>query len=186
MSLTQSLSQRFKEHKKSLSRCKSKEIIELGDDCEIVLIENYSCDNKEQLRIREQYWINELIEDNEVVNERNAFGINKQHYQEYRKEYMKDYNKNNTEYLQEYYEKNRDKIIEQVKQYQKENHIKNRQRNLDYRKQHYQKNKEKSNERSRLWRLDNKQKSKEYFKERRFFNKYLDVMSEFVELLNSY
>ncbi len=31
------------------------------DDCQIVLIENYPCNNKDELRMREQYWIDHQI-----------------------------------------------------------------------------------------------------------------------------
>ena len=61
-STTQRLSARFCQHKKQLD-CESKHIV-CHDDCEIVLMENYPCDDKHQLRARERWY----IENNECIN----------------------------------------------------------------------------------------------------------------------
>ncbi len=61
-STTQLLSRRKQRHvcclKKNKITCSSSEIISLGpDDCQIVLIESYPCSTKEELLLRERYWI---------------------------------------------------------------------------------------------------------------------------------
>jgi hypothetical protein len=55
-STTQTLAQRLAQHKCKTSNCKSKKIIERMN-YEIVLIEEYPCENKEQLGRRERYFI---------------------------------------------------------------------------------------------------------------------------------
>lgn len=65
------------------------------DTFKITLIENYPCKTKEQLRVRENYWINKF--DN-CVNDRNAFISEK------------DKKKKQKEYLKKYYQENREKL----------------------------------------------------------------------------
>lgn len=50
------------------------ELIEY-EDCKIELIENYSCNDVNELHQREQYWINQFQDI--IVNKCNAYGINK-------------------------------------------------------------------------------------------------------------
>lgn len=52
------LSQRLAEHKSGFKRDKqqSSSIIIAGGNCSIILIEDYPCQNKDQLRQRERYW----------------------------------------------------------------------------------------------------------------------------------
>lgn len=48
-------------------------------DAKIILIENYPCNNKNELNAREQYWIEQ--NNNICINKRKAFtGLNKQEY----------------------------------------------------------------------------------------------------------
>lgn len=77
---------RFNHHKKK--NCTSK--IHIGaTDCEIKLIENYPCNNKNELLEREKYWINKI----ECCNNNNPI-INHNEFLEYQKEYYEN-NKNN-------------------------------------------------------------------------------------------
>lgn len=93
------------------------------DDVRIELIESYPCDNKDQLRAREQHWIN--IHKNDCLNERNAIGLDKERQKQYMKQYVKSENfmlsqkkycQNNKEkikkYKEKYYQKNKEKIQE--------------------------------------------------------------------------
>ena len=61
-STTQTLSARFYHHKKSLDT-ESKHIL-CHDDCDIVLMENFPCEDVNQLRVRERWY----IENNKCVN----------------------------------------------------------------------------------------------------------------------
>lgn len=101
-STIQPLSKRLSQHKHKKSCC-SRELLELGN-CKIILIENFKCDNKEQLTAREQYWID---------NSSNCINKNMKanvliKYKDNPKEYMKQKRKNSEKriaYRKEYYQK---------------------------------------------------------------------------------
>ena len=80
-------------------------LLEKGD-YQIILIENFSCNNKDELRKRERYWI-ELTPHcvNKCIPTRTH----------------KEYNQDNKEKSKEYYKTNRDKIIKQTKQWKDDN-----------------------------------------------------------------
>jgi N-acetylmuramic acid 6-phosphate (MurNAc-6-P) etherase len=103
-STTRRLSERFGEHKKSSNTCSSKQIIDIGD-AYIELIENFPCDNKEQLLRRE----GELIRSMDCVN-KNIAGRTK-----------KQWNSDNKEAIaiqkKQYQSDNKEAIAIQVKQY---------------------------------------------------------------------
>ena len=105
------------------------------DNCKIELIENYSCNNKEELLKREGYF----IENNDCINKQIAGRSreqwvldNKEHLQNYKNKYyeehkeeckerVKQHKEDNKEhyytYYQEYKVKNRDKINQKNKEY---------------------------------------------------------------------
>jgi hypothetical protein len=98
----QTLKERLRTHINS--NCASKEIIKNGN-YRIELIEDYPCNNKEELRIREQYYIDNL----ECINLLNSYTS-----KEYRKEYKKKYDK-------EYHIKNKVNILNRQKEYYNNN-----------------------------------------------------------------
>ncbi|MDR3478402.1 MAG: hypothetical protein P4M14_10265 [Gammaproteobacteria bacterium] len=73
------------------------ELIELGY-CQVILIENYPCNSKEELESRERYWIESLNCVNKVIPTRTV-----------------------QEYYQEYYSKNKDEIAIKAKLYREKN-----------------------------------------------------------------
>jgi len=85
-------------------------IIENGDYT-IVLLEEFPCENNDQLRAREQYY-KETIKSNNKINPYN--GLTKQErckkYYEGNREYFKNYYEENREYFKNYYEENQEKI----------------------------------------------------------------------------
>ena len=96
----QELRIRFNNHKHkykhNIKNEKSREIFDFGE-CSIVLIEEFSCENKNQLETREQYWINYLLETGEeLVNKKigimnyNHKTRDKKHKQVYNKKYNRD------------------------------------------------------------------------------------------------
>lgn len=98
-------------------------IIEQGD-YDIVLIENFPCNNKDELHARERYYTNNIL----CVNKIKQQGLyNKLGHIEYCKQYYED----NKDQMKQYREDNKD----QMKQYYKDN--------KDQYKQYYQTNKEK-------------------------------------------
>jgi len=126
-SCTISLKQRLCVHKSSKQKCSSKYIIECGD-YNINLIEEYSCNNKEELRIREQYWIDKYRKDGKnLINENNAYRSEEQRLEYDKKYYVnnreklvntrKKYYVNNQEYYKEYRLNNREKRNEYNREY---------------------------------------------------------------------
>ena len=89
----------------------------------IILIENYACNNREELRKREQ----EVIEEHtNLINENRAYR-SEEYIKEYCSKKNKNYNKNNKEYFikknKEWYENNIDFKKEYDKNYRENNRI---------------------------------------------------------------
>lgn len=113
-STTQRLNTRFLSHKceKKLrpnKKCSSFKLLDY-EDCKIELIENYPCENNNQLRERERYWYN-LIENVNIIKPIRTINEIK----EYNKEYHKNYDKIKGK---DYYENNKEIVKKKVKEYQ--------------------------------------------------------------------
>jgi len=111
-STVQTLTVRLGQHKCD-KRCSSCDIIKNGD-YDIILIENYPCQSKEELEARERYY----IENTTCVNVTIPGRTQKERYKdqrEYRLEKQKQYTENNKEKIKEYkkkhYQKNKDKNL---------------------------------------------------------------------------
>ena len=113
----------------------------------IELVENYSCENKEQLLSHE----NKFIRGYECCNKFASFQTTEER-KEYHKQYREDNKDKINESLKQYYQDNKEKIKEKTKQYSENN----KEKTVEYQKQ---------------YREDNKEKLKEYFKERYQLNK---------------
>jgi hypothetical protein len=125
-STTQRLSKRLYLHKNGFKRWKegkcethvrSFDIIE-NDDYQIVLIELFPCETKEELLKRERYWIETL----DCINVR----IPKQSLEE-RREYERIYREENADHYKEWREENR----ERLKIYDKERYVVRRDKLLE-------------------------------------------------------
>ena len=93
-----------------------------NNDYDIVLVESYPCDSKDQLYSRERYWTKELDCINRCKNQGLMIELGKKEYhKEYNKEYReinkdkineknKEYYDNNKEHFKEYYVNHKDKI----------------------------------------------------------------------------
>ncbi len=117
-STIRSLKERLQRHKKL--DCISKNIIKNGD-YRIELIEDYPCNTKKELLIREQYYIDNskcinLI--NPIFNKEEYYLNNKNRIKEYKKKY---YEKNKNGKIKKYYEKNKDRKKEYNKKWKDEN-----------------------------------------------------------------
>ena len=136
-STVQKISQRMGTHRKPGKDCCSKPIIERGD-YHYGLVEDYKCDNLEQLLMRERYYVdnNDCINKNrpitskeEKIAQQKVYRDNhkekKKAYREANKDKMKAYyelySKENKEKKKAYREANKDKIIEQKKGYYETN-----------------------------------------------------------------
>jgi hypothetical protein len=127
-STTQSLSQRLGGHIRDNRRggkylCSSSEIIKCGD-YKIELVEEYPCNNKQQLEKKE----GEYIKNNECINKFVAGRTSKEWRQdnvekilEYRKKYSEEHRLYNKEKARKYREANPDKIKEGSKKYREKN-----------------------------------------------------------------
>ena len=156
-----SLARRLHQHKLAYVNrsqkpiCTSIQILE-NNNYNIYLVENFPCHNRDELRMRERFY----IESNECVNkcipirfeeEKNL--LQREHY-----------NKNKTERLQnmkKYYELNKAKIDDYQKQYRKQYWEKNKEKKSEYNKQYWKNNKEKKSESSKQYRESNKEKKSE-------------------------
>jgi hypothetical protein len=87
------------------------DIIKNGD-YKIILIEDFPCENKDQLRAREQYW----IENTECVNKHRAL-LTSEHVKQDNKTCYEKYKEKRIQNQKEYYQKNRDNVLEQKRQY---------------------------------------------------------------------
>jgi len=112
-STTQPLCERKSQHKQDFLKNKrgtcSKELFNLGNDIDIVLVETYPCNNKEELHQRERYY----IENNECINKQIPSRTKKE-WNHLNKDKIKEKNIR-------YYEKNKELI-------HKKNEIKNREK----------------------------------------------------------
>ena len=96
-------------------------------EVDIVLIESFACNSKDELYSRERYWIDNL----ECVNK-----VRPNRTDEERIEYHKKYNETHKEQAQQYYQKNRDKFIEQMKIYREQNKDTIQVQRKKYREEH--------------------------------------------------
>ena len=125
-STTQQLSKRLYEHKDNAKRGKSKvyeTMRDVGiDTFRIVLINEFPCENKEQLCKEEERCRKEIAQD-KLLNTSKCyanvpFGLP---VEEYTKEYKKENKDKILECNKEYRKKNKDKIQEYKREYNKEN-----------------------------------------------------------------
>jgi hypothetical protein len=140
-STTQPLYKRFNIHKRHYEIYKngkmhyisSFEIIKF-DDCYIELLENFSCNSKEELNKREGELIRQLKDS--IVNKR----IEKRTNKEWRND------NNYLDYMKERYIKNKDKLNEQNNKY----YIENKEKRLEYAKIYRNNNIESIKEKTKL------------------------------------
>jgi group I intron endonuclease len=125
------LVKRFSGHKRTMKEKPGRTLYKLMNEIgferfRIELIENYSCEDKYQLRQREGYFIREMGTLNEQIagrNEKDYYVDTKEKRLEYAKEYRQ--NEENKEHIKQslasYREKNRDKLNDYLKSYRELN-----------------------------------------------------------------
>ena len=154
---------------------------------DMVEVEKYNADDKQDLERRERFWLEELkaslnkyiptrtpkeyrednkekiAEKDKKYRENNEEKIKK--YREDNKEKIKKYYENNKENLKKYREDNKEKIAEKDRKYREKNKEKikkYREDNKEKIKKYREKNKEKLAEQKKKYRKDNKEKIKKY------------------------
>ena len=162
-STVETLSMRMAHHKTHLKLYKegkygyltSFKILELTS-AKIELVENYSCNSREELLQREGYYIrnnncvNKIIAGRTVKEWRND---NKEQI----KEYKKEWNNDNKEHIQEYCQQNKEKIKEQSKEWRNDN----KENIQKYKKEYYEQNKEQIKEQRKEHQKEYRQQQKE-------------------------
>jgi len=181
-STKQPLSKRLQQHKisfkshlkdKSKKKCTSFEILK-NDNYTISLVEEFSCQNKEQLRARERHY----IENNECVNKciplrtaREYYQANKEQIAEKRKQHYQANKEQIAEQRKQHYQANK----EQIAEYKKGYYIDNRERIAEYNKNYYQANKEQIAEYDKNYYQANKERIAEQKKTKRHMNAVKDL-----------
>lgn len=137
-------------------------IRELGSQhFKIVLIENFTCQTREELRAREDFWIETLGTRARGYNQFAAYRTEEQ-----RVEYNRQYYEQNRELVRQRYEQNRERELERGRQYREQNHEHELERSRRYREQNHERelergrryrelNRDVHNERNRQYRQAN-------------------------------
>ena len=144
------LSNRLAGHRsafKTGSTITSKYILELGN-YQIVLVELFPCNSKDELHARERHYIESLDCVNKLVPKR----TNQEYYQDNKDIIIQK--------IKEYRLKNKDKIKETKKEYR----LKNSDKIKEIQKEYRLNNKDKSKEYNKEYKLKNKEYLKEYNK----------------------
>ena len=142
-STTTDLSKRLHQHKISTAYCRSKEILKY-DDVKIELIEAFPCDTKEELTLREAYYIRTLKCINKNIPHQSAKERKSKYYQENKEqitEKQKVYVENNLEKTKKYQQEYRDSHKEETKLYNETYRTENREELLEKKKEWYEKTK---------------------------------------------
>jgi hypothetical protein len=139
-STTQKLCVRMASHRCRPGKTKSG-LITCYDDAIILLVENFSCNSKEELHKKE----GEYILNNNCINKYVAGRTSKQ-YREHNKEIIKNNKK-------QYYEENKEKLSIDKKIYYEEN----KEKLKEYRDQYKERNKELNKQKQKEYREANKE-----------------------------
>ena len=124
-STVQKISQRMNCHRNKVSKCLSKPIIERGD-YHYGLVEDYKCDNLEQLLMRERYY----IDNNNCVNKNSPIRTKEEkiaYYEEHKEEiaaknkaYYEEHKEEHAATMKVYYEEHKEEKSARDKVYQQE------------------------------------------------------------------
>jgi len=153
-----------------------------NNDYNIILLENFPCESKDELHARERYYIESIECVNKCIptrkikeyNEKNKDKIKekmkeyrdnnkdkisdkKKEYYENNKDRIKKYYENNKDKIKEYYENIKDKIKEKQKEYYEDN--------KDKKKEYYENHKDKIKEKRKEYYENHKDGIKEYYKD---------------------
>jgi len=141
-STTQSLSQRLAQHRCNFKRfkegkgvCPNYSVLE-DDECQITLIEDCPCERKEQLLMRERFWIENIpcinithpLRTPQEHHRDNKESINERHRKNYHNNIEREHERNKL-----YYYTNKEKEKERKAKYYQENKAKVIQRCMLYR-----------------------------------------------------
>ncbi len=123
-STIQLLRERLSKHK-SRKTCSCMDIIN-RNNFKMEVLEHYPCINEEELKTREQYWIDKI----DCCNKRKAIQT-KEERREYEKNYREDNKEHHSKVMSNWYIKNRERILKKDKEYRE----KNKDKKKEYHKQ---------------------------------------------------
>lgn len=126
-STIQLLRERLRKHK-SRKTCSCMDIIN-RNNFKMEVLEHYPCNNIEELRIREQYWIDKI----DCCNKQKAFQT-KEERREYEKRYFEKNKEHYSKVMADWYVKNREHVLKKDKEYRE----KNKDKKKEYHKQLHQ------------------------------------------------
>ena len=180
-STCQSLSQRMAQHRldkrreRNQNRFIYKLMNEVDDDSMfyIELMEEYPCQNKDQLRKREGELIRELEPKLNMQVECRTSQEYREFYKEFYTEYNRRYYQENKEYYSECNKKNYEKRKDEINQHRKVYRENNRDKIHQKQKEWYDNNKEEKNRKSREHYNANKERISERRKELKALKKQL-------------
>lgn len=134
-----------KNHHKSHLNCSSKKLFENDAVVTIILVEAFPCNNKNELKARELFYItnNPCINNNKPFISELNYGI----------EYQKEYREAHKETISKYYEANKEAILEHQHKYRESN----KEARLEQSKKYYEANKEAIIERVKAYSESNKE-----------------------------
>ena len=137
-STIQKLCVRFAEHKRDAKtkNVSSKKVVECSNS-QIILIELFPCNSREELVARERYY----FDLNECVNLRRPY-VSIKESEEEMKEYHKQYCIKNTDTMKEYHKQYKTENSDKIKEYKKQYRIENSDKIKEYDKQYYIQKKE--------------------------------------------
>ena len=110
------------------------------DNWDLIVLEEYPCENKTQLLMKEREWIERLIP---TLNSHKPFTTKEEKKEQKKKSDEKHYKKNSSEIIKrqkKYYKKN----IDEIKKYKKEHHLQNIDKHKEQMKQYREKQKKKN------------------------------------------
>ena len=124
------------------------------DNFEMVIIENYSCNNIYEALEREGYWIKDL----KATLNKIIAGRTKKEYRKDNKEKIKEYRIINKEKAKEYNKEYRIINKEKAKEYQQEYRIINKEKAKEYQQEYYKNKNDKLNKKHKEYYQNNKEK----------------------------
>ena len=183
-STTQLLCKRMAKHRASINAKKSENILfyqlmrELGTEAfRIELIEEFPCENREQLQAREGFYIKKLG----TLNKRVESRTKKEYYEDCKETILqkqKEHKEAHKEQIQEYKKQHYQDNKEYIKEKSKQNYHDNIEARKAQKKEYYYNNKDKMDEYQKLYRENNKEaiaerkkkcveSKKEYYKQQK-------------------
>jgi len=161
------LPSRKNQHKSRLD-CSSKKLFENDAVVTIVLVEAFPCNNKNELKARELFYIT----NNPCININKPFISELNHGVELKKEYYEVNKETILEQKKEYYETNKEALLEQRKEYREAN----KEAISEQKKEHYEANKEAISKQKKEYYEANKEAISERDKE--YYEAHKEAISE--------